>query len=202
MLVLLMVCGIGVMGALLVGIGRLVPTPIPTVQPDTAAAVSTPGASRAPSSVAPAASVAPGPSASPAATVNPAAILAAVGDSAPITEAGEPMGTVSLVSAAYRSRIQGDDPPSGSRWLRLYVTFQATAKMTVDPTRWSAVDSRDRRYEWVGAAAPDPPLEGIALDSGESRAGYLVIAVPANADIRYVVLQDAPGRDIVAFTIR
>ena len=201
LLVLLMVGGIGAMGALLVGVGRLVPSPAPTIQPSPAAGTSTPSF-HAPASAVPAASMTPAPSASPVAVVDPGAILAAVGDSVPLTEAGEPLGTVTLMSAAYRTRIQGNDPPSESRWLRVYVTFQATAKMTVDPTRWAAVDARNQRHDWVGATAPDPPLEGISLDPGESRSGYLVIAVPASTDTRSVVLQDAAGRDIIVFAIR
>ena len=196
-----MVCGIGVMGALLVGVGRLVPTPEPTVPPSTAP-TATAGPSAGSNSPSPVPSTTPTPSASPVAVVDPSAILAAVGDLAPITEAGRTVGTVTLVSAVYRPRIQGIVPPSGSRWLRISVTFQATAPFVVDPTRWSAIDTSDRRYEWLGAAAPDPPLEGSSLAAGESRTGYLVIAVPTSVDTASVVLQDAAGRDMVVFVIQ
>jgi hypothetical protein len=134
--------------------------------------------------------------------VDPGAILATIGDPVPIMEDGQQVGTVTLDSAVYRPRIQGVDPPSGSRWLRISVTFEATATLTVDPTRWSAVDTRDRRFGWTGAAAPDPPLGSSSLEAGTSVTGYEVIAVPANVDTRSVVLQDADGRDMVAFVIQ
>jgi hypothetical protein len=90
----------------------------------------------------------------------------------------------------------------GSQWLRINVTFHATDTLTVDPTRWSAVDTRDRRHVWTGAPAPDPPLGSRSLEAGTSLTGYVVIAVPANVHTRSVVLQDADGRDLVAFVIK
>ena len=61
---------------------------------------------------------------------------------------------------------------------------------------------RDRRYDWLGATAPDPPLEGISLGPGESRTGYLVYrGARQRHDTGSVVLQDAAGRDIVVFAI-
>jgi hypothetical protein len=192
-----MVGAIGGMGVLLVGVGRLVPSPSPTAT----LPASTPEPS-ADGAASPAPSATLAPTASLVAVIDPGVILAAMGDPAPITEAGQQVGTVTLVSAAYRSRIQGKDPPSGSRWLRLSMTFRATAPLTVDPTRWSVIDTRTRRHGWTGAAAPDPALGGIALAAGQSRTGYLVIAVPAAVDMESAVLQDADGHDIVVFTIR
>ena len=200
LLVLLMVCGMGGMGALLLGFGRLVPGTGSTILPAFVSAAD-PGPSRT-SGPGPTPAVSPVPTVALVAIVDPGAMLATIGDRAPITEGGQQVGTVTLDSAVYRTRIQGRDPPRGSRWLRISVTYRATAPLTVDPTRWSAVDTRDRRHGWTGAAAPDPPLDASSLASGQSRTGYVVIVVPTNVDTRSVVLQDAAGRDIVVFTIR
>ena len=120
LLVLLMVCGIGAMGALLVGVGRLVPTPAPTVQPGTAAVTSRPTFQRVQRRIPGCLRRHPTPSASAgrgrrsgAPSWQPSAMRP------PSPRRGEPVGTVTLVSAAYRPRIQGVEPPSGSRWLRI-----------------------------------------------------------------------------------
>ena len=200
-LVVLMVIGIALVGALLVGVGRLVPTPVPTVPP-TAAPVVTPRPSRPPDVASSAPSRTPTPTGSPVAIVDPGAILAAVGDSAPITQAGQEVGTVTLESAVYRARIQGQAAPAGSRWLRISLTFRATESLIYDPGRWSVVDTRSRRHRWNGAAAPDSPLGVGTLEAGQSRTGYLVIAVPATVETRSVILQGADGHDMVIFALR
>ena len=198
LLVVLMVCAVVAMGALVVGLGRLVPTPAPapiaTAAPSTLTFVTPDPTPAGPS---------PSPSPSPRPlAVSPDALRVAFGDPAPVVERGVQVGTVTVTSIAYRSVIRGVEAPSGRRWFRVSLTFQATAALPFDGSRWSVLDANDKRYRWAKARAPDPPLGAGTLDPGQGRTGYLVFSVPSNASIRSLVLQDADAKDIAVLAIR
>lgn len=203
LLVMLMIGAVLAMGALMVGVGRLVPTPAPTSVPTPApTSVPTPTTSSAtvvtptpaPASVAPSSTLAPG--------LTDRVLQVAFGDPGPITERGEQIGTVTVESGVYRARIAGVEPRAGRRWLRVSVTYRATEALTYAGSRWSALDVDGRRHRWTGDVAPDPVLGGGTLDAGVRRTGYLVFAVPSDVAIRAVVLQDADARDILMMAIR
>jgi hypothetical protein len=199
LLVLLMVGGVALLGGALVGVGRLVPTPAPTPAP-TSAPVVTP--TPLPASAAPSVLSSPtdGPAASDGAVV-PDVLWVAAGDPAPITERGRQLGTVTIVSAGYRSRIAGQDPPSGRRWLRVSLRYRATLATPYEAGRWSARDASGKRYPWLGTRATDPALGAGTLAAGATRTGYVVFAVPTRVAIVSLVLQDADGHDIVIAAI-
>lgn len=192
----LMVCAVVAMGALMVGVGRLVPPP-PALPTALAAAPPVVVASVSPSARP---SPTPRPTTSP--EIVPDAIRVAAGDPAPILERGQQVGTVTVESAAYPARILERDPPAGRRWLRVSLTYRATADVAYLGSRWSALDATGRRHRWAGAEAPEPALGGGSLRAGQRRTGYLVIAVPATIRIQWLVLQDADGRDIVLAALR
>jgi hypothetical protein len=198
LLVVLMVCAVVAMGALVVGIGRLVPTPapapIPTAAPSTLTFVT-------PLPTADGPSPAPSPSPQPLA-VAPDALRVAFGDPAPVVERGKQVGTVTVASIAYRSVIRGIEASPGRRWFRVSLTFQATAALPYDGSRWSVLAADDKRYRWTKARAPDPPLGAGTLDAGDRRTGYLVFSVPSSVAITSLVLQDADARDIAVLAIR
>ncbi len=199
LLVLLMVGGVALVGVALVGVGRLVPTPLPTPMP-TQAPVVTP--TPPPPSAMP--SVPPSPTDEPAGSDDaaPDPLWVAAGDPAPITERGRQLGTVTVVSAGYRSSIAGQDPPSGRRWLRVSLRYTATLATPYEAGRWSALDADGRRYPWLGTRATDPALGAGTLDPGATRTGYVVFAVPTGVSIVSLVLQDADGHDAVIAAIR
>jgi hypothetical protein len=199
LLVLLMVGGVALLGGALVGVGRLVPTPVPTPVL-TSAPVLTP--TPAPPSAAP--SVLPSPTDGPAGSgeAAPEPLWVAAGDPAPIIERGRQVGSVTVVSTGYRSRIAGQDPPSGRRWLRVSLRYQATLATPYEAGRWSAVAADGTRYPWLGSRATDPALGAGTLDPGATRTGYVVFAVPTRVAIVSLLLQDAEGHDIIIAALR
>jgi hypothetical protein len=203
LLVVLMVCAVVVMGAFVVGIGRLVPasallaTPTPPAQTLQPVAVSTVAPAPTPTE----------PSSTPSSTPRPPvvaldALRVAFGDPAPIVERGEQVGTVTVESAVYRGFNEGVEAADGRRWLRVSLTFRSTANLTYDGNRWSALDANGRRHRWTRVQAPDPALGAGSLGPGKRRTGYLVLSVPSDVTIRSLVLQDADARDIVVLALR
>ncbi len=168
LLVVLMVCAVVAMGALVVGLGRLVPTPAPapiaTAAPSTLTFVTPDPTQAGPSS-------SPSPSPRPLA-VSPDALRVAFGDPAPVVERGVQVGTVTVTSIAYRSVIRGVEASSGRRWFRVSLTFQATAALPYDGNRWSVLDANDKRYRWARARASRPAARGRHARSG-SRTDWL-----------------------------
>jgi hypothetical protein len=184
------------LGALVFGFGRLVPAPAP--EPSQTPAAS-PVASVTP---APTPTEAPIPSSTPRPpAVAPEVLRVAFGDPAPVVERGRQVGTVSVRSAVYRERNEGVEAAAGRRWLRVALTFRATADLTFDGGRWSALDTTGRRYRWTKARAPEPALGAGTLEPGQRRTGYLVFSVPSNVTIGSLVLQDADANDIAVLTI-
>ncbi len=197
LLVVLMVGGVVLVGGALVGVGRLMPTPLVTAKP-TQAPVATP----MPPSAVP--SAMPSPTDEPAASDDAAApdvLWVAAGDPAPITERGQQRGTVTVLSAGYRSSIAGQDPPSGRRWLRVSLRYAATLATPYEAGRWSAQDADGKRYMWLGTRATNPALGAGTLDPGTTRTGYVVFAVPIRVAIVSLVLQDTDGHDIIIAAI-
>ena len=92
--------------------------------------------------------------------------------------------------------------PSGRRWLRVSLTYQATGDLTYEGGRWSVLDANGKRYRWTRPRAPDPVLGAGTLDPGTRRTGYLVFSVPSSASITALVLRDADARDIAVMAIR
>ncbi len=196
---LVMVCAIILAGGVLLGVGRLVPTLAVLPQPSTLtssapASVRTPESTAAPPSAPPAI---PEPAVQGAEAVAVDALHVAAGDPAPIFERGQEVGSVTIESAAYRSRIAGQDPAAGRRWLRVSLTYRATATLTYEAARWSALDANGKRHPWTGIASTAPSLGGGSLDPGHSRTGYVVISVPARVATVALVLQDADGHDVI-----
>ncbi len=229
-LVFLMVCGVALVGVLLVGVGRVLPGSgtVGPASPGPSAVAAPPTASRSPTrSILPAVptpsagvstpsgtSSSPGPSplpgVSPAPGTSPASspvtgrqpVEVGRGRAAPVTEGDSVLGDVTVGSARYQVRSAGTKAPAGSRWLVVSMTYQATDRMRYDGRRWRTVDADGEPHPWTSAPAPRPELGKGTLDAGESRTGYLAFEVPADIDIRHLVLTDKAGDDIVTVAIR
>jgi len=195
LLAVVMVCAVVAMGAIVVGVGRLVPTPVPTqvrtAQPSHVAFVT------------PVPTGGPSPSSSPRPPAVARDVLrVAFGDPAPVVERGQQVGSVTVRSAVYRSSTEGLEASSGRRWFRVALTYRATAELTYESGRWSALGANGRRYLWARARAPDPALGTGTLEAGKRRTGYLVFSVPATVTIVALVLRDADARDIAVLAVR
>jgi hypothetical protein len=198
-LMLVMVCAIVLAGGALLGLSRLVVVPAagPRAISVTGAASTTPHPARPAVSALPAPSATPVPTAPGDGVVAIDALRVAAGDPAPITERGQQVGTVTILSAVYRSRIAGHDAPAGHRWLRVSMTVRASARMAYEMGRWSALDMAGRRHPWTGMSTSTASLGAGSLAASQSRTGYVVIAVSLRVAVVSLVLQGADGHDLL-----
>ena len=123
--------------------------------------------------------------------VAPDVLRVAFGDPAPVVERGQQVGSVTVESAVYRPTSGGVEAAAGRRWLRVSLTFRATAALTYEGGRWSVLDANGKRHRWTRAGAPDPALGAGTLDAGRRRTGYLVFSVPSDVADQ---VPGAPGR--------
>jgi len=141
------------------------------------------------------------PSPSPSPSAPPAVPISAAGTPADLLVDGQPAGTVTASVPKYRPRLAGQGAPEGRRFAVVQIAYAATAPLTYRPADWLVVDADGGRHP-VAAVQPKQPLGEGSLEAGAAASGPVAFAVPANVDVRAIVLrpQDA-GRDLLAFRV-
>ncbi len=127
--------------------------------------------------------------------------ISAAGTPADILMEGEVVGTVTATAPRYRPRLAGEQAPEGSRFAVVQIAYEATAPLTYRPADWLVVDVDGGRHP-VAAVQPKQPLGEGSLEAGAAASGPVAFEVPANVNVRAIVLrpQDA-GRDLLAFRV-
>lgn len=127
--------------------------------------------------------------------------MVAVGQPAGILVDGEVAGTVTVSAPRYRPRTGGERAPAGSRFALVEIRYAATAPLSYSASRWLVVDAAGGRHP-AGAVQPNDGLGEGDLAAGAAADGRVAFQLPADVDIRAIVLRpEGGGRDLLAFRV-
>lgn len=167
--------------------------------PDAAGASASPDGSASPSSPG-SPSPRPSPSASVTAPPPPGVRTVAAGTQTDLMLGGEVVGTVSASAPSYRARVRRQRASDGDRFAVVEIRYSATAALSYRAADWLVVDVEGGRHP-AASVQPNEALGEGDLEAGGAANGPVAFEVPADANVRAIVLRPEGGRDLLAFRV-
>ncbi len=124
-----------------------------------------------------------------------------MGTSVQVLVDGAVVGTVTASAPTYRPRLAGEAAPAGSRFAVVEIRYDATAPLSYRAADWLVVTVDGGRHGPAAVQLEEALAQG-ELGAGANVSGPVAFQVPADANVRAIVLRPPNGgRDLHAFRV-